>query len=233
MKWFDSGLLSPFRNMAIDEALFIQKIPALRFYGWNQRAFSIGYFQEFNPKNFDAPVVRRMTGGGIVEHGRDLTFSIILDLKTLPSLDSVKNSYHWIHQIILKALMNLDISTKFYSSAKEEKGNLCFVSPSRDDLIWEGLKIVGGAQRRKGNFLLHQGTIALDKIFLKRSLLIQQIVKNFESAFQLDLKEGCDVLSNLEENIKILGKKYDSLEWTRERQDLWMIQQKDRKCEKV
>ncbi len=233
MKWFDSGSLPPFKNMAMDEALFIQKIPALRFYGWTERAFSIGYFQEFNPQDFDAPVVRRMTGGGIVEHGRDLTFSIILDLKTLPSLDSIKNSYHWIHQIILKALMNLDISTKFYFSTKEERGNLCFISPSQDDLIWEGVKIVGGAQRRKGNFLLHQGTIALEKIPVKRSLLIQEIIKSFESVFQLDLKEGFDILSNLEEIIALLEKKYGSLEWTTEKQDLWMIQQKNRNYEKV
>lgn len=212
--WFETDSLSPFRNMAIDEAFFLRKIQMLRFYRWSEKTFSMGYFQKVNLQDFDVPVVRRMTGGGIVEHGKDLTFSVVMDLKTFPFLELVKKSYYWIHQSILNALMNLNIHAQFYNDIKGNKGNFCFQTPSQDDLIVGSQKIVGGAQRRRGSILLHQGTIALDPIGVDRARLIQEILKGFAGTFQLDLKEGFDMLSGLENDISCLEKKYQSGEWT-------------------
>ena len=76
-------------NMAIDEAILLsqkaQPCPTLRFYDWTQPAFSFGYFQDIAAA-VDVPacradgieLVKRMTGGGTVVHGWELTYTLIL-----------------------------------------------------------------------------------------------------------------------------------------------------------
>src|SRR5262249_46055918 len=67
-------------NMAIDEALLESAtIPTIRFYGWHSPALSFGYFGRFSDVAIyaaDRDLVRRWTGGGIVLHGDDLTYSV-------------------------------------------------------------------------------------------------------------------------------------------------------------
>ena len=69
-------------NMAIDEALLeIASGPSIRFYRWDQPALSFGYFGKFaDVANHagEGDIVRRWTGGGIVFHGEDLTYSILI-----------------------------------------------------------------------------------------------------------------------------------------------------------
>ncbi len=68
--------------MAIDEVLLTTARPAiLRFYRWNAPSVSFGYFVRFAEAREiagDRAVVRRWTGGGIVPHGEDLTYSIMI-----------------------------------------------------------------------------------------------------------------------------------------------------------
>ncbi len=69
-------------NMAIDEALLeTAEIATIRFYHWDHPALSFGYFGKFaDVANYSAErdLVRRWTGGGIVFHGDDLTYSIVV-----------------------------------------------------------------------------------------------------------------------------------------------------------
>src|SRR5438045_701712 len=69
-------------NMAIDEALLESSaLPSIRFYRWDSRALSFGYFGRFADVADYATardIVRRWTGGGIVFHGDDLTYAIIV-----------------------------------------------------------------------------------------------------------------------------------------------------------
>ena len=69
-------------NMAIDEVLLSGGRSAiLRFYRWNTPAISFGYFVTFAEACAaadDRVMVRRWTGGGIVFHGDDLTYSIVI-----------------------------------------------------------------------------------------------------------------------------------------------------------
>ena len=72
-------------NMAIDEALLeTAVIPTIRFYRWRSPALSFGYFGKFSDVAIYAAerdLVRRWTGGGIVFHGDDLTYSIVIPAK--------------------------------------------------------------------------------------------------------------------------------------------------------
>src|ERR1700682_6085261 len=69
-------------NMAIDEALLENVTePTIRFYHWDHPALSFGYFGKFTEVaaySTGRDLVRRWTGGGIVFHGRDLTYSIVI-----------------------------------------------------------------------------------------------------------------------------------------------------------
>ena len=69
-------------NMAIDEALLeFTTEPIIRFYKWNHPALSFGYFGKFADvahHKTERDLVRRWTGGGIVFHGNDLTYSIVI-----------------------------------------------------------------------------------------------------------------------------------------------------------
>ena len=76
------SLHSAAMNMAIDEALLESAtVPSVRFYGWHSPALSFGYFGRFSDVAIYASerdLVRRWTGGGIVFHGDDITYSIAL-----------------------------------------------------------------------------------------------------------------------------------------------------------
>src|SRR5690242_7405132 len=80
----DSGLGSACFNMALDEALLEAiaqvEVPLLRFYGWSEPAASFGYFQKYQEiarATLLRPLVRRPTGGGLVPHEADWTYSVI------------------------------------------------------------------------------------------------------------------------------------------------------------
>src|SRR5687768_8020143 len=69
-------------NMAVDEALLETAAdPILRFYCWRGPALSFGYFGSYADvanERSQREIVRRWTGGGIVPHGDDLTYSVII-----------------------------------------------------------------------------------------------------------------------------------------------------------
>ena len=110
------GKNSAAMNMAIDEAILAaqkeQQNPTLRFYGWTQPAFSFGYFQDIAAEvDVDAcradgiELVKRMTGGGTVVHGWELTYTLILPRGTGEL--SVSDAYHIIGQSLVKAFQKL------------------------------------------------------------------------------------------------------------------------------
>ena len=83
------GKNSAAMNMAIDEAILVAQKeaanPTLRFYGWTHPALSFGYFQNIASEvDVEAcradgiELVKRMTGGGTVVHGWELTYTLIL-----------------------------------------------------------------------------------------------------------------------------------------------------------
>ena len=83
--WFiyNSGPQPAAHNMAVDEALLAAMPrlcqPVLRFYGWTEPAATFGYFQryaEVASRTPLRPLIRRPTGGGIVPHDADWTYSL-------------------------------------------------------------------------------------------------------------------------------------------------------------
>lgn len=151
-------------NMRLDRALFAARKPALRIYGWKGRAVSLGYFQRQEevrrslPGDWkESPIVMRPTGGGAVLHTtRETTFCLVLPAA---AIGNPLSSYRAIHVAVQRALLGLGIRTEL--AQQKMSGTFCFMAPTPGDLLLEGCKIVGGAQRRSRGWLLHQGSIQL------------------------------------------------------------------------
>ena len=162
----NSGKCDAAFNMALDEALLeamprLQK-PVLRFYGWTEPAASFGYFQKFaevERTTLLRPLVRRPTGGGIVPHDADWTYSLAFPAgHEWHELKAVE-SYQRVHERIQHAFAKLDVPTELAPCCKKSLPGQCFVGHEKSDLLWHGKKIAGAAQRRTRDGLLIQGSI--------------------------------------------------------------------------
>jgi lipoyl(octanoyl) transferase len=160
-------------NMALDEALLesVARLgrPVLRFYGWTEPAATFGYFQKFSEverATLLRPLIRRPTGGGIVPHDADWTYSAVFPPGHEWHSFAAIESYRRIHEWIQSAFAKLKIATELADSKKPEIGNrkseipgACFAGHEKFDLLWRGKKIAGAAQRRNKLGLLIQGSV--------------------------------------------------------------------------
>jgi lipoyl(octanoyl) transferase len=173
--YYDVATHSAAMNMAIDEALLETAVaPTIRFYRWRSAALSFGYFGKFSDVAIYAAerdLVRRWTGGGIVFHEDDLTYSIVI-----PASDSVFDEssiaiYEKIHRSLADALNGVGERAVVAGgvdpggialskhAAVSASGYSCFANPVRADVMMDGRKVAGAAQRRTGRGLLQQGSI--------------------------------------------------------------------------
>jgi lipoate-protein ligase A len=150
-------------NMAVDEALLEKAVhPTLRFYRWRRPALSFGYFGRYAEAAEEAPdreIVRRWTGGGIVPHGRDLTYSIIIPAGHALFAASSLEIYAALHEAIRGALAANGVTALLASQAAPKVSEACFANAVRADVMSDGRKIAGAAHRRSRAGLLHQGSI--------------------------------------------------------------------------
>jgi lipoate-protein ligase A len=171
----DAAPRSASMNMAIDEALLESAtIPSIRFYRWLSPALSFGYFGRFADVatySGDRDLVRRWTGGGIVFHGEDLTYSIVVPASD-PLFDEYSITiYERVHRALAGALNEAgkravvagDVdpggNAVAMRAAINAPGYNCFANPVRADVMINGRKVAGAAQRRTRRGLLHQGSI--------------------------------------------------------------------------
>ena len=150
-------------NMAVDHALLrfatTRGRPLLRLYAWRQPAVSYGYFQKF-PAHLvgQYEIVRRPTGGGLVYHGDDTTYTVVIPPDHVLYRLSTNDAYQAIHRAVAAALTD---KTELLRQAKAPRGQYeCFQNPVAGDVVVGYQKLAGGAQRRGRAGVLHQGSIA-------------------------------------------------------------------------
>ena len=155
-------------NMAIDEALLeTVSTPSLRTYSWETPSISFGYFGSFADVAERYPereIVRRWTGGGIVPHGHDLTYSVIIPSTHPFYRRSSLDIYSAIHAAIQSALNSRGIESRLANAVEPKVSENCFANPVLADVISNGQKIAGAAHRRSRHGLLHQGSIQLPEL---------------------------------------------------------------------
>lgn len=150
-------------NMAMDEALLESAIfPTLRFYRWRGPAFSFGYFGSYADvadQRGDREIVRRWTGGGVVPHGADLTYSVVIPASHPFFARSSLAIYSDLHDAIRVALNENGIAATLANAVSPKISEECFANAVRADVLSQGQKIAGAAHRRSRAGLLHQGSI--------------------------------------------------------------------------
>jgi len=163
-------------NMAVDEHLFRLAGDSprtfLRFYRWERPTASLGYSQEASRvidvefcRSHGIDIVRRMTGGKLVLHDREVTYSVA-SADTSIFTETLRDSYRLISQALLKGLERLGVSARLAEASPPAyiKGTMpCFAFPARDEIEIGGRKIVGSAQKRTGPLFLQHGSIPLEK----------------------------------------------------------------------
>ncbi len=153
-------------NMALDEALLesMPRLgqPVLRFYSWSEPAASFGYFQKFREieqLTLLRPLVRRPTGGGIVPHVEDWTYSLAFPTSDAWYSLTATESYRRVHEWARDAFARLNVATQLAANCRKAEAGQCFLGHEKFDLLWRRQKIAGAAQRRTRNGLLIQGSI--------------------------------------------------------------------------
>jgi lipoate-protein ligase A len=112
--------------MALDEAL-LESMPrlgrtVLRFYGWTEPAATFGYFQKYadvERATHLRPLIRRPTGGGIVPHDADCTYSLVFPPGHEWHSLKAEASYRRVHEWIQKAFAKLSVTTELASCGKK------------------------------------------------------------------------------------------------------------------
>src|SRR6266705_1486309 len=121
--YYDFTFRSAAANMAIDETLLeVVTIPSIRFYRWNSPALSFGYFGKFADiadYATERDLVRRWTGGGIVFHGDDLTYSIVIPASDPVYDESSIAIYEKIHRALCGALAGHNPGAELVTAANQ------------------------------------------------------------------------------------------------------------------
>jgi len=150
-------------NMAVDEVLLLRaQQPILRVYGWARPAVTFGYFEHWEPVAAAHPGcewVRRWTGGGIVPHGEDWTYSLIVPRSDPFARIGAAESYRLIHELLGVAMRPEGVEAGVTPQAAPKVSQACFENPAQYDLLAAGHKIAGAAQRRSRFGMLHQGSV--------------------------------------------------------------------------
>lgn len=163
-------------NMAVDEHLFrlAGESPRtfLRFYRWERPTASLGYSQDASRvidvefcRSHGIDIVRRMTGGKLVLHDREVTYSLA-SADAGAFTDTLRESYRLISRALLDGLALMGISARLAETSPPayiRSTMPCFAFPARDEIEIDGRKIIGSAQKRAGPLFLQHGSIPLEK----------------------------------------------------------------------
>ena len=193
LKTINSGKNAAEVNMELDQKLLEELhpdgCPILHFYDFQTPAATYGVFlkpENFLIKDHGLNLAKRPTGGGILFHIWDLTFSVLIPKNHFAYSDDVMKNYKCINDLVLVAISQyletplVNLLPENPVPLDEVTKNFCFAKPTKYDVMIDGKKVAGAAQRRKNNGFLHQGSISvvmpdfdyLEQIFPKDSLVV-------------------------------------------------------------
>jgi len=170
----DSTPLRGSLNMAVDDYLFQSLTDApktyLRFYSWKNPTVSIGYSQKRREvvnedycREHGIDIVRRITGGKLVLHSKEVTYCICSSDSEL-FYTTINESYKRISEALISGLKTMGMAPLLaeISNPAYIRGNLpCFSYPAKNEIQIAGKKIIGSAQKRVGDKFLQHGSIPL------------------------------------------------------------------------
>jgi lipoate-protein ligase A len=186
-------------NMSIDKELFKEftssQKPVFRVYAWEE-SFTYGVSQKIDTlTNFDDLQsygdnhAQRMTGGGILFHGNDISYSLIIPTAYVTQL-SVKESYELICSFLMNFYKSLGLSPSYakdISSIELSKSAYCQQGYEPYDILIDGKKIGGNAQRRTKEAIFQHGSVSIESSADAHGHALQDFGINLEYAETKDL----------------------------------------------
>ena len=152
-------------QMAVDEVLLgAAELPILRIYRWESPCVTLGYFESHSAAvaaHPGLPVVRRWTGGGLVVHGKDAPYSLIVPSREPFAAVRPATTYRAIHGALAEALRGRWAEVTLAEEDSPKQSTACFENPVSADLLCGNAKVGGAGQRRTRRGLLHQGSLQL------------------------------------------------------------------------
>lgn len=173
-------------NMELDEKIFMRfledRIPVLRLYRWVRPSFTYGVYQdpqiEIDLKQCSldgVDVAKRITGGGILFHHDEITYSFVCSKEDVGEPENVFVSYREICAFLINFYKSLGLSANFALESESFKhksapSELCSNSYEKYDILINGKKIGGNAQKRKRQVIFQHGSIpiSIDWNFVRR-----------------------------------------------------------------
>jgi len=169
--------LDPFQNMAMDEAIFRQYLqdntPVFRIYGWSVPSVSLGVSQKPEEvldlelcEKENVPFVKRMTGGGMIFHDREITYSLACSKEDIGCGDTIAGSFKVVCSFLIDFYMRLGLDAGFaVDRAGGERfgafSEFCFAAKEKYDIVIGRKKIGGNAQKRTREAIFQHGSIPI------------------------------------------------------------------------
>lgn len=221
MKFFrfiDSGSLDGAANMAVDETLARTLAQHrdhgyVRFYRWMPPTLSFGYNQHIEKlidldmaaqRGFD--IVRRMSGGKMVFHNNELTFSVGLTAEfinmRLDRAATFLEMFKFAVEPIIEALVKHGVPARFSSSReimKTSENHLhCYAAAAGHSIFAGQHKLIGAAGIFRDNCMVAHGSIPISSSFPPDELFLGVInpQANIEIASLQDFIEN-SAINNL------------------------------------
>lgn len=168
-RFIDTPALSASENMAIDESLVANftNEPIFRLYTWQKNSFTLGRFQKAeeinNIERFGNNFAKRPTGGGLLLHGFDVSYTIIIPIHLLGQRN-VKESYEYLCSFLLHFYTKLGLHVAYAKDIMPDslsKSFFCQEGFEAYDMICDGKKLGGNAQKRTREIIHQHGSIPL------------------------------------------------------------------------
>lgn len=207
----DLSLLKSFQNGGSS--------PVLRFYSWVPPGLSIGRFQEPSQdldiaeiNKLSIPIVRRITGGGAIWHYHEITYSLVCRMEDIGTR-SVKESFKRLCEFLLLAYRELGLHADYALHQSEDTSSLgkksviCFAGQELYDILIDGKKLGGNAQRRDGDVLFQHGSIPLELDRGSYEILFKEATLPQNS--QITSLKECGITTPSTELISLLKKSFE------------------------
>jgi lipoate---protein ligase len=224
----DTGPAEASHNMAIDAMLLEQLSdvphPILHLYEWQDDSTTYGHF--LNPFDYlneegvrkrGLHLAKRPTGGGIIFHLWDFAYSILIPASQPDFSINTLENYAFVNRIAMQAIKEFSGNGLTLTMLPAEEPpfhrcctNFCMAKPTKYDIVNNGRKVGGSAQRRTKHGLLHQGTISLsipdedylNDVLVPREEVIQAMKQNSSSLLgmscsQIQLNESRKCLKHI------------------------------------
>lgn len=213
-------------QMAMDEAL-CETMPApfiLRFFRWKEPGITFGYAQRAREVEAAAAerglsgteMTRRPTGGGIVYHLSDLTFSLIFpseggDFRPMETYDRLHRAINSAYARLGFGFELSDARTASYAVNTPVMD--CFSKPVSLDILYNGKKVLGGALRKFGDHMLYQASLQTEDARTGAARHEAAIAEGLAAALGTDWSEAPLADAARERAAALAEEKYRSAEW--------------------